>query len=238
MKVRSLGGATALASLASLAVVGVAGAAAPAPLSHSGKGQLHEIVSIAKSGVLPSNFSCAKADADLGKISYAEGQLNVRITKGQAAEAAATAAGDTAKASAIAGKLAKGAQLEADLSKVSNLIASACPGSSATSSGAQAAITHLQDRKAEIAKVVAIAKADALPSSFRCSNAAAEQAKISSFTTKLDARIARGQAAESAATAAGNTARAQHLSARLAKATTLKGDLATVSSLITARCSS
>ncbi len=238
MKVRSLGGATALASLASLAVAGVAGAATPTPHSLAGKGQLHEIVSIAKSGVLPSSFSCTKADADLGKISYAEGQLNTRITKGQAAEAAAKAAGDSAKATLIAGKLAKGAQLEADLSKVSSLIASACPGSSATSPGAQHANTHLQDRRAEIAKVVAIAKADALPSTFSCSNAAAEQAKISAVTTKLDARIAHGQAEESAATAAGNTARAQHLSTRLAKATTLKGDLATVSSLITARCSS
>lgn len=236
MKIRTIASATALVSMASLGVVATAGAASPHGGTHEGHGRLAAVEKIAASGKLPRKFSCANADKDLGAISYAQGVLNTRITKGNAAEAAATASGDSAKASAIAAKVAKGTQLEADLAKVSTLIASACPGSSATSPAGQAAAAHLASRHGHLAKVIAIAKADALPAGFSCTNAATDQAKITAFETKLDARIARAQARETAATSNGNTAVAQRISNRLTRAEALKGDLTTVSGLIAARC--
>ena len=238
MKIRTMATATALASIGSLSIVGAASAAGPVAGRHAGHGRLGEVVTIANTGKLPSTFSCKNADRDLGAISYAEGVVNTRITKGTAAEAAATSAGDTAKAAAIAAKVAKGTKLEADLAKVSSLIVNDCPGASATSPAGQAATARLASRHGHLAQVVAIAKADALPSNFSCSNAASDQAKIKVFETKLNARIARAQAKETAATSNGNTAVAERINNRLTKAEALRGDLVKVNGLISARCAS
>ena len=103
----------------------------------------------------------------------------------------------------------------------------------ATTHHAVAATTH---RGALVERVHAIATSGALPASFSCANAASFQAKITTAETKMEARMAVGQTAEQDTAAAGQTKRANHIALRLAKAQQFKGDLTTVSGLITAEC--
>jgi len=103
----------------------------------------------------------------------------------------------------------------------------------ATTHHAVAVGTH---RGALGARIHAIATTGALPASFSCAKASSLQAKITMAETRLDARLSQGQTAEQNAMSAGQSNRANHIALRLAKGQQLKGDLATVSGLITAQC--
>ena len=89
---------------------------------------------------------------------------------------------------------------------------------------------------ARVAAIEAIATSGTLPASFDCSTAATKLAKITQVTDKINARIPVAQAREAKATANGNTAVADRISSRIAKAQTFETDLGTVASLITAKC--
>jgi len=107
--------------------------------------------------------------------------------------------------------------------------------------------THRQERRgtasakhahheAMAARVHSIALSGALPATYSCANAAADQATISSIESKIDARLAWAQSAEQRAVAAGRSALATWIAQRIAAADQLNTDLSTVSGLITAQC--
>ena len=126
MKIRSLVAAGSLGAVASLGALGVAGAATP-PASGGHRAHLAaRIHAIAQSGALPASFSCATASTLEARISMAETRLDARLSRGPAAEQAASAAGDTTRADRIALRIAEGNQLKGDLTTVSNLIGAKC----------------------------------------------------------------------------------------------------------------
>jgi len=95
---------------------------------------------------------------------------------------------------------------------------------------------HALRRAVEVAKIEAIANADALPASYSCTRAATDQAHITKAESWLDAKLAKLQTAEQKAQTNGRTALVTVLDSWSQKGTTLRTDLGTVSGLITAKC--
>ena len=85
------------------------------------------IEAVANAGKLPANYSCTKASTQLARISTIESKLSTRLAKAQANQAAATAAGQTTKANAIAARITKAQQFSTALGTVSSLISAQCP---------------------------------------------------------------------------------------------------------------
>ncbi len=111
------------------------------------------------------------------------------------------------------------------------------PASAQTASAqVRASRHHVLRRAVEVAKIEAIANANALPASFSCTRAATDQAHITKAESWLDAKLAKLQTAEQKAQTNGRTALVTVLDNWIQKGTTLRTDLGTVSGLITAKC--
>jgi hypothetical protein len=123
MKLRALSAAVAVTVVLVMGASSVAGAA-PKGKHH---GYRAKIEAIAAAGQLPAKFECSKAPKALAHISSTKAKVDTRITKAQAKLAAATQAGDTAKAQAIAARIAEGQKFETALGTVASLIAAKCP---------------------------------------------------------------------------------------------------------------
>ena len=222
----------AVLTIGSIALAGTAGAA---PSGHSRADRLH---AIATSGKLPANFTCAHANQDLTRIVTAQDVLLSRITRGNAALQRAQAAGDTAKATSITDRLTRANQATSDLATVSHLISSACPGSIADASSASSAAAKMGTFHQAAARIERVAHAGVLPTTFTCTSAASDQAKISGLVSTIDAKLATLHGRQQSATDGGNSARAARIEAKITKATTLKQDAAKVAALISADCGS
>ncbi len=114
--------------------------------------------------------------------------------------------------------------------------ASSLAGASGTQQGANSGHHATHAKLHRIAEIEAIAETGTLPAKFSCDRASVDQAKITKLTSRLDTRIATLNTNLSTATAAGETLKVQVLTDRIAQMTTLRGDLVTVSGLITSRC--
>jgi hypothetical protein len=126
MKFRSLSASLAVAALLGVGITGAAGATTIH--GHHGLAtRAARIEAIAASGKLPSSFSCTKAPGDLARIAKVEGRIAAYIPKAQAREAAAQAAGKTAKADVIAARIGKVQKFDAALGTVGALITEKCP---------------------------------------------------------------------------------------------------------------
>ena len=123
MKLRALSAAVAVTVVLGVGVSSVAGAA-PSGKHH---GYRARIEAIAAAGQLPAKFECSKAPKALSHISSTEAKVNKRISKAQAKLAAATQAGDTTKAQAIAARIAAAQKFETALGTVASLITAKCP---------------------------------------------------------------------------------------------------------------
>jgi len=133
----------------------------------------------------------------------------------------------------MSAKIAAGA-----LAGISVLGVAGVAGAATTSSTPHHAtqVGHQSRRGELVTRVHSIATSGALPTNFSCTKAATLQSKISTAETKIDARLSTAQGREQAAAAAGQSAKANLIANRIAKATQFKADLVTVSALITAKC--
>jgi len=123
MKLRVLSAAVAVAVLVSVGASGVAGAA-PSRKGHSFR---RRIEAIAAADKLPAKFTCANSSKELTRISATETRVNAQIGKLQTKETAATNAGKTARAHAIAARITADQIFETALTTVDTLITNACP---------------------------------------------------------------------------------------------------------------
>jgi hypothetical protein len=132
MIVRRLAAGVVVAALVAAGAVGVAGASSSGH-HHDGarfrrmEARVARVEAIARAGVLPASFTCAKATKDLAKISKAESWINGYIPRAQARQAAALAAGEARRAHVIAHRIAEARRAEAALETVGSLITAACP---------------------------------------------------------------------------------------------------------------
>lgn len=113
-------------------------------------------------------------------------------------------------------------------------IASAAPTSSGATHSATTTTGHHYGQRA--ARIRAIAESRTLPATFTCAKATAIQTKLSTAESKVDARLTSLAAKEATATSAGDTIKAQVITDRINELTQFRGDLVSVSSLVTARC--
>ena len=107
-------------------------------------------------------------------------------------------------------------------------------GAATTKTHSHAAVSAKRHVLAD--KVHAIAVAGALPTGFSCAKAPALEAKITTASGKISARLTKAQAAEAKAVAANDTAKADAILKRIAQADQVNHDLAIVSGLLTAKC--
>ena len=88
---------------------------------------LAEVHSIATSGTLPDGFSCSEAPSVQGHLAAAEARINNRVATLTSSETAATTAGKTQRAAAIANRITTLTGVHADMATVSGLVSAACP---------------------------------------------------------------------------------------------------------------
>jgi len=128
MKLRTtLSGAVAIAVFVSVGASGVAGAAPARKRRHSFR---EKVEAIAAADKLPAKFTCTNASKELTRISTTETRVNTQITTLQTKETAATNAGKTARALAIAARITADQTFATALGTVDGLISNACPPSS------------------------------------------------------------------------------------------------------------
>jgi hypothetical protein len=128
MKLRTaLSAAVAIAVFVSVGASGVAGAAPSRRRHHSFR---EKIEAIAAADKLPAKFTCAKASKELTRISATETRVTAQIATLQTKETAATNAGKTARAHAIAARITAVQTFGTALGTVDTLITNACPSSS------------------------------------------------------------------------------------------------------------
>jgi hypothetical protein len=126
MKLRTITAGAAIAGALSVGLVGVAGAASPGK-GHAGAHQrIARIEAVANAGALPANFNCSTAATKLARIQTVQSKIATRMTTAEGRESAATAAGDTARATEIANRISKAQTFQADLGTVANLITAKC----------------------------------------------------------------------------------------------------------------
>jgi hypothetical protein len=126
MKLRTITAGAAIAGALSVGLVGVAGAATPGQGQAGAHKGAARIEAVANAGALPANFDCSTAATKLARIQTAQSKIATHITTAEGRESAATAAGNTARATAIANRISKAQTFQADLGKVANLITAKC----------------------------------------------------------------------------------------------------------------
>jgi hypothetical protein len=111
---------TGAVALGTFGLAGVAGAATTTP---------------AASGTTPAHtFTCADAPKALARIAKVDNRIATWLPKAQAREAAATTAGNTAKATKIGNRITKVQGIETKVNGFQAKITAACPGATAAPS--------------------------------------------------------------------------------------------------------
>ena len=233
MKTKFIASIAALSSAVSLGAVGVAGASGPSGGHPSQADRVAALHAVAMTKTLPSDVSCSVANRLLGRIAAAEQRLPSIEAK---LEAAATAAAGTPRAARVQARLATAQQVASDLPVVASVILSSCPGASSSSPTAVKVAGRVEAVHALLADVHQIATSGVLPAGFSCTVAPAVQHHLTGAEGKLDGRLVKLRADQGVATAAGKTAKAAAMAARITKLSGVRADLVAVSGLVTAAC--